>query len=261
LGFGVCNGTGIPYSVVNVSGITYNWSFNVGSASVVTGQGTNSITANYTSAFVTGYLSVTASNVCGTSAARNLTVNATPNTPTSITGAATVCANQFGVPYSIAAIPNATSYTWTGMTGSHISDGVVTSAGAVLTTTSTAVTVNFANTTGKLNVRANNACGSGLNYFKVIGFNCKTTGGENNSSSLELYPNPAKEFIDVAYITSRKGNGNVTISDILGREIYKQYINWTAGENSTRINLKGTIKGIYLLTIDQAGQKITRNSL
>ncbi|MEP7168681.1 MAG: PKD-like domain-containing protein, partial [Bacteroidota bacterium] len=68
LAAGVCSSSGVPYSVVNVAGITYNWSFNVSTASVGTGQGSNAITANYLSTFTTGHLAVTASNACGTSA-------------------------------------------------------------------------------------------------------------------------------------------------------------------------------------------------
>ena len=85
------------------------------------------------------------------------------------------------------------------MTGSHISDGVTTSAGTILTTTSTNVTVNFGSTAGVLNVKANNACGAGANRGLTIGFVCKSAEETFNGSSLELFPNPANEFVDINY--------------------------------------------------------------
>ncbi|MEP7171571.1 MAG: T9SS type A sorting domain-containing protein, partial [Bacteroidota bacterium] len=255
---GVCNSSGVPYSVALVNGIAYNWSFNVGNASVASGQGTNAVTANFTSTFTSGILSVTAGNACGISASRNLTIKAAPAKPVSITGATSVCANQFGVPYSVSPVATAISYTWTGTNNSHISDGVVTSTGVSLTTTSTSVTVNFGNTSGKLNVRANNNCGTGLNQTKTVAFVCKTTGEENNVTTLELKPNPAREYVEVDYVTLLKGNGRIIICDVMGREVYKQNIVFSEGENSSRINLRGMIKGIYLLTINQDGQKLTK---
>ncbi|MBL0073087.1 MAG: hypothetical protein IPP34_15325 [Bacteroidetes bacterium] len=54
-----------------------------------------------------------------------------------------LCANQQAVPYSTSPVAGATSYTWQGPVGARISDGVVTSTNAKLTTTTTSVTVNL----------------------------------------------------------------------------------------------------------------------
>ncbi len=195
IAYGVCNSNSVPYSVVNVAGMTYNWSFNVGTASVASGQGTNAITANFTSSYALGTLSVTAGNGCGTSPVRSLSVAAIPAQPGPITGAISVCPNQFGVPYSIAPVASATTYTWTGPAGSHISNGVITSAGVVLNTTSTSVTVNFGPAAGKLNVRALNACGTGTNRALTIATTCRIE-TENSTFDVNVYPNPSSgDFI------------------------------------------------------------------
>src|SRR5439155_23931372 len=99
------------YSVTNVAGIPCSWGVPAG-ATIVNGQGTNSLTANFPSTNFTGTISVIANNTCMNSAARNLTVRAVPSIPVSITGPATACASQQNVGYSTAAVASATSYTW-----------------------------------------------------------------------------------------------------------------------------------------------------
>jgi hypothetical protein len=65
------NQTAVPYSVVNVAGMTYNWTVASNFGSIATGQGNNAITVNATNIIGTGYtMSVTATNTCGTSPVR-----------------------------------------------------------------------------------------------------------------------------------------------------------------------------------------------
>ena len=77
-----------------------------------------------------------------------------PGQAGSITGTSPVSAGQNGVTYSIPAVPNATSYTWT-YTGTGFS-----SLSKIVTPS---VEVNFLETatSGILTVKANNSCGSG----------------------------------------------------------------------------------------------------
>src|SRR6185369_12662961 len=104
------------------------------------------------------------------------TVKSIPAVPGDITGATTVCAHQAGVPYSIVPVPSVTNYTWVAPIGAKINDGVVTSAGATLTTTATNVTVNYKTTAGNLKVKANNLCGSSAFKILAVGFNCRELG-------------------------------------------------------------------------------------
>jgi len=75
----VCSGTtGVAYSVTNDPNVTtYNWSVPAG-ATIASGVGTNSITVNFGS--TSGNVSVTGTNICGTSGAstKAVTVNALP---------------------------------------------------------------------------------------------------------------------------------------------------------------------------------------
>ncbi len=72
----VCSGSGgNVYTVPNVPGSTYNWSYS-GDGETITGTG-NSVTIAFSSSATSGTLSVTASNACGTSPARTLPVTIT----------------------------------------------------------------------------------------------------------------------------------------------------------------------------------------
>ena len=86
--------------------------------------------------------------------------------------------------------------------------------------------------------------------------NTKNARWQNNSNnlSLNLYPNPANEFvnIDIDYLID-----NVQIIDALGKEI--KYLNI---ENN-RINIKNFKSGMYFLKINSEGknfyQKFIKN--
>ncbi|MBI9039855.1 immunoglobulin domain-containing protein [Lutibacter sp.] len=81
----------------------------------------------------------------------DIVVNPTPSTGTVITGPETVCEGSTGNVYSIASIPNATSYLWT------LPDG------STSTTLSNSITINYtALTSGTLTVKGKNVCGTGL---------------------------------------------------------------------------------------------------
>lgn len=249
--YGVCKSSNVPYSVTNVAGINYSWTFNSLNASVVSGQGTNAITANFVSGYVTGILSVLASNGCGTTAARTATIKATPAIPASVSGATSVCANQFGVPYSITSLLGATAYVWTGPTGSHVSDGVKTSIGAALSTTSTSVTVNYGPTAGNLLVRGTNSCGGGSSKTVPITFNClqrdSKTGDFKGGLEIVISPNPSNSFFTLVAHSSSKEAISMKVVDANGRIVYKYSGNvehsYRFGENFSN--------GLYLIEVSQ----------
>jgi hypothetical protein len=150
--------TGITYSIAAVTGATsYTWSVPAGIGTITGGQGTTSITITSAGSASTGNITVTASNICGTSAASSITVilTQTPATPGAITGTASYC-NQYsgtGKTYSIAAVPNATSYTWT----VPAAVGTITAGQG---TTGITITLASSYGTGNITVTATNACGT-----------------------------------------------------------------------------------------------------
>ena len=79
----VCQGNnGVAYSVTNVAGVTYTWSYSGTGYTQASGSTTNSITANFSASATSGTLTVTPGNACGNGTAQTLaiTVIATPTT-------------------------------------------------------------------------------------------------------------------------------------------------------------------------------------
>ncbi|MDQ3050531.1 MAG: T9SS type A sorting domain-containing protein [Bacteroidota bacterium] len=150
------NTTGKIYSCSAVSGATsYTWSVPA-SATIVSGQGTTSISVNFGSSFTSGTVSVAATNSCGTTGSpKTLAVYGLPATPTVINGQNPVCAGTSNVVYTIPLVTGATSYTWFAPTNGTIVSGQGTNQ--------VTVSYNTSFTSGSLGVRSNNACGtSGL---------------------------------------------------------------------------------------------------
>ena len=73
----VCQSTsGVVYTVPNDPSVTYNWSYS-GTGATINGTG-NSVTVDFDATATSGDLSVTATNGCGTSAARTIAISVTP---------------------------------------------------------------------------------------------------------------------------------------------------------------------------------------
>ena len=253
---GVCSTNNVGYSVNNTSGITYNWYFSTGTATVASGQGSNSILANFNPNYVTGTLNVTASNACGTSAPRTASIKATPPAATTMTGTASPCANQSGVPYSITPVPGATSYTWTVPSGSRINDGTITSTTATLVTTATSVTVNFMTTAGNVRVNANNACGTGASKTIIVAFSCReATSVDGEAFVVSTFPNPVKDIIQIEFNSRAEQPNSVRIMDVTGKTIMVNEGNSSEGLNTILLDVNKFTSGIYFLEVINGGER------
>jgi hypothetical protein len=148
------NGVLATYSVEASNASTYQWTLPSGSTNI-TGQGTSSISFRFASSFNNGTVSLNATG-CGSTVQRSISVSkSAPTTPASISGPTNLCAfrgTNTQVNYSIAAVANASSYTWT------IPSGITVVSGAGTTSIQVLVGGNF--TSGTLKVRANSACGN-----------------------------------------------------------------------------------------------------
>ncbi|MCX6224217.1 MAG: hypothetical protein NTV01_05625 [Bacteroidia bacterium] len=144
-----CLGSSLTYSVTNVAGVIYNWSFPADWAQ--TGGGTtNSITVTIGS--TSGNISVTPSNSCGSGAIRSLPVTVTPSVPdqpSTITGPSSPCLGT-SQSYSVTNVAGVT-YTWSFPTGWSQTGGGTTSS----------VTVTVGAGSGNISVTPSNSCGNG----------------------------------------------------------------------------------------------------
>ena len=148
-----CVGDIGTYSIASVARASqYNWTMPTG-ATILSGAGTNVITVQYGASFAGGNISVTASNLCGTSNPRTRTVALNfLSAPGAISGPTDGVCNATNATYSVAPVFGASSYNWTVPTGATIVSGAGTNA----------ITVNFGTfTTGNVTVSATNGCGTG----------------------------------------------------------------------------------------------------
>jgi hypothetical protein len=133
----------------------YTWTVPTG-ATLVSGQGTRTIEVNFSTAYNTGSIGVTAVANCGSRTPRVFSLSRpTASTPVSISGPTSAC-SYLGTgqqaTYTIAAVANATSYFWTVPAGVSIVSGQ--------NTTSLVVTFSSSYTTSLIKVKAVNNCSS-----------------------------------------------------------------------------------------------------
>jgi len=153
-----CQGqTGLTYSVPSITGaVAYAWTLPPG-ATITSGAGTSTITVSFDSTAQSGVISVRGQSAdCGdgTPSSLNIVVNPLPSPAGIVSGSNPVCQGQTGVLYSLAAIPNATTYEWTIPAGCTILTGAGTNS--ITTSFSTSAT------DGVFSVHGNNAtCGDG----------------------------------------------------------------------------------------------------
>jgi hypothetical protein len=171
----VCrNQNGVTHSVLAQAGLTYTWTVPTG-VSIISGQGTNSISTNWGSNAASGNVSISVSNSCSTtSGSLPVSVGLAPTTPI-VTGSTSVCRNQTGVTYSITAQAGAT-YLWTVPTGVTISAGQGTNS---ITTTWSSTAVS-----GNVGVSLTNTCGTTSGSLAITVGSAPTTPSVTGSSSV-----------------------------------------------------------------------------
>jgi hypothetical protein len=237
--YGNCNQSGVGFSISSVIGATsYTWTPPAGVT--ITGGSTTSILATFPSVFTSGTFSVTASNSCGTSAARTLVVYGAPSMPTAISGPAAPCSTTVQQ-YTTGGSPNATTYQWTAPAGS-------TFLGSV---TGTTVLIQWGSVSGNVTVRANNSCGwSGTRTFPVT-ISCREGQVLNAAESFyaEVYPNPSEGNITLKFIASTSSKYVVKVLDMTGRVVISDEGKAQEGVNLHGLNLTSFAKGIYLVTL------------
>ena len=129
---------------------SYVWSLPSGATG---GGSTNIITVNYGTSAVSGNITVSGHNSCGSGASSSLAivVSPLPANAGTITGPTTVCQGQNSVTYTVPVIANATSYIWSlpvGATGNSSTNSIIVNYG------STALS-------GNITVKGHDSCGDG----------------------------------------------------------------------------------------------------
>jgi hypothetical protein len=83
-----------------------------------------------------------------------------------------------------------------------------------------------------------------------------TTGIEEATinSSLKVYPNPAKEVLNISFDATSESN--VVLSDIVGNAIYST--TYASGSNNISVNTSGLPTGMYILNISTENGRVAR---
>jgi hypothetical protein len=232
---GVCGQT-IVYSVPASAGITtFNWSVPAG-ATLVSPNGTNTVSVSFSNGFVSGQVCVTGTNNCGTGAARCINVKGTPAIAQAINGPATVCVNESGLAYSVPTVLGATNYNWTVPAGAIIISGQNTNS----------IIVDWGTSSGNVTVTTSNACGSsGTRVLNVV-VNCRTS-ATHTSIGMNVYPNPASTNLIIDLNGMSDGAVAIEITDIAGRVINSFTGAILNNKFITDINVSSYSKGVYLL--------------
>ncbi|HNP97803.1 MAG TPA: DNRLRE domain-containing protein [Bacteroidia bacterium] len=245
--FNLCGAQTVAYSIAAVASATsYNWTTPAGT-SILSGQGTTSITVSIPANFSSGNVCVQALNACGSGIFRCLIVSSLPATAGAITGPTTVCKSSVQT-YSIATINGANTYSWS-ITG-----------GASSVPSGTSVSVNYnsaTSTSALLKVKGTNACGSGQPAQLNIAVNlaCRTSGEEMSQDQLlQIYPNPNRGLFTLQFNSQQEGYRIFRIFDLPGHCLMYKVVDVSAGLNMAEFDLSKEAKGMYLLTIeDQDG--------
>ncbi|HCT30016.1 MAG TPA: hypothetical protein DIW31_04650 [Bacteroidales bacterium] len=146
----VYRGAQLNYYATPVPGSTgYIWSVPSG-ATISNGQNTNTILVNFSQTAVSGNISVSVQNKCGSGNPSKLFVTVNPQlTIGPISGNSNICAGTKGVVYSVPIVYGVTNYTWTVPYGAYIASG----------TGSNSITVNYNSSavSGNISVSGGNA--------------------------------------------------------------------------------------------------------
>ncbi len=236
--------TGNPYSIAAVAGATsYTWTVSAG-GTITAGQGSTSIYVTFGGA-ATGYVIVTADNSCGNSSPDSLAISVTvaPSTPSAPSGNLTPAVSSTNT-YTVSPIANATTYTWS-VSNTNL-------AAITLGQGTTSITVTNTSTAGtySLCVMAGNCCGnSQKSCISVTSSPTAIQSIGNESSSLNIYPNPSDGLIKLSY--SLEGNLSIrtTVIDELGQAVYDKTEMKHAGNIEETINLRNLATGVYTLQI------------
>jgi len=211
-------------------------------ATIVSGQGTSSITVNFSSSIgpnsTCGYtgICVSALNGCGASMHHCMQVSLTPAAPAGIVASTSVCRFQeatFAVMNPIAGM----NYTWEVPNNWQTLSGQGTAS----------ITVMVGLNNGQVRVYATNACGMSKKFSRFVGpINCTRS---ETALELNLWPNPTSERVFFAHGDAMPDH--LHIFDMLGRDIY-------SGTWLPEFDVSGLSSGIYFVRATSGGESMVK---
>lgn len=77
-------------------------------------------------------------------------------------------------------------------------------------------------------------------------------------TALNVYPNPAKDQVNLSFTAEKESKAIIHILDIQGRSLMKEQKTTQRGENTWQLNIGKLAAGTYLLRIEQDGGSLTK---
>ena len=239
---GVCSST-VNYSISSIPQATnYTWTIPSG-ATLLSGQGTTTVSVAFSSSFGADSIKVFASNSCGAGPSKALGVKGRPALPGAITGPVNVCAGQPALGYTISPVAGATSYTWTKPTGSVITNGQGT----------TQLTLKMGSASGPLKVKSVNACGASANVTLALNVVCREEGLELMEPALVVSPNPSSGAFEVHLKNAGSEEAQGFVFNGLGQLVEQFELNSGVAEG-VGANLPA---GFYFIKVLEASKTLT----
>lgn len=256
------NGVPATYSVGSVGTVeNYSWTLPSG-ASAVIGQGSNTVSLIYPPDYSAGAISVTASNGCGTSGPRNLSVTRlNPATPSVIDVIQVQDCPARRFIYSITSIPsNATSVQWSFPPGATLVSGGGTNSiqldypsGAIIGTVSVTASNNCASSSTRSTQVRIPACPPSL-AGKPGTARLGIPVDDNQAPEIRIYPNPSASEFRVNTGEALYSPMNIRVLDAGGR-VMSRFRTIPGQQNTFGTDLK---PGIYFVEIICDSRKMIR---
>ncbi|HNP53231.1 MAG TPA: T9SS type A sorting domain-containing protein, partial [Ferruginibacter sp.] len=253
------HGSYTDYAVPYVPDVRYIWNL---PTPYVYGNGSNYISAGFESGFSSGTISVQATNGCGSSASRSITVRTvTASAPGSIsTVNAGSCPLRRFI-YSVASLPmNADSIQWSVPGGGIIESGQGTTSISVVYPSGTILGYVTAQGTNHCSISSLRkihinlpACPTSLWTFHTdpaATMFDKTSVRANSKSRMLVYPNPSVADFTAEYTGTGAAQVSLVVMDAMGKIIGKYWVN--AGQ-SLRFGANLT-PGIYFIETREANE-------
>ena len=230
---------------------SYAWTLPMG-ASVQGASNGSCITLKFSSKFKGGFICAKAVTTCGTSAnvcLNVLLITTKPVTPGLITGPSSLCPNATAT-YSIVAIPNATTYTWSFSGNLQILSGQGTTsivAKALSNWNGGSVKVKAVNCKDHSGTKTLNVAKSSVCKLSDQSISTKTLFTGNKFS---VYPNPTSGKFKIFFEAKSKSKYTLKVIDLLGNLIKSDFITASEGLNTKDFDLNFVSKGMYFITLE-----------
>ena len=69
-------------------------------------------------------------------------------------------------------------------------------------------------------------------------------------TNIKIYPNPSDDIFNIDFVSNESQDFNIKVFNVLGEEIFKQYLSQFSGRYIQQVDLTNSSKGVYLLELE-----------